>query len=547
MMNMKSLVLAVVATVACSSFAENWYVSESGDDNNDGKSWETAFRRLSKAMGKATSGDKVWVEDGFECSAAKDDVKMAKGSGSGLAGDSYMVIVPPGVTLSSCSGDWRKGATIRGYQADPAGANGISAGSWPCVGLKAGASLIGIRCVEGMCTDRSHPCGGICFADNVSIVSNCYIGNCITPVNSNLRGAVYAPDSYKGAKVFDCVVENCTLGAFANCVVYDTVIRKCDSAAQKGVNTFYGGAVSNMNSICFSASGTQVYGTEIAYNDQERICTGTSSLFSKCDIHHNSRTNHTTAIALFGGIGTVVSNCTIHANRTDSTAASMKNASSGGLVFGSGVMAFGCTVTDNVLKGAIDNGTNKGGVIGASATLVNCYVADNEVATGSAFVRDCTVVNTVLVHTNADIYTMCYNGKFINSTVFGNGMSCPGASTNSVFLSGDGKTPDDKLRTNNIWTDRTPPVNCCTSRTDDPTGTSFSDDPQLDTVPGSKSFLMPLKDSPCIDKCTGDFDFDWMHAVGAKDACKHKRVFGLAADIGGVEYKPTYGLQVLLR
>ena len=41
-----------------------YYVTTSGDDTKDGKSWGNAFRTLQKAIATTISGDQVWVAAG---------------------------------------------------------------------------------------------------------------------------------------------------------------------------------------------------------------------------------------------------------------------------------------------------------------------------------------------------------------------------------------------------------------------------------------------------------------------------------------------------
>ena len=71
----------------------------------------------------------------------------------------------------------------------------------------------------------------------------------------------------------------------------------------------------------------------------------------------------------------------------------------------------------------------------------------------------------------------------------------------------------------------------------------------LDTLPG-KGWLMPLKDSPCVDTCTNGFAYAWMTDkadVRSKDVRKKSRVYGAAADVGAIEYRPVFGMGVIVR
>ena len=209
MRSMKSLVMVVVLAVTWCASAENYYVSETGSDDNDGKSWDTAFRRLSKPLGRnlngngiATAGDTVWVEDGYECSAANGDSAMGviPSTGSKTA----MVIVQAGVTLRSRSGDWRTGAVIRG-------------GGNLCLCLVAGASAIGFQCMDGGSTSASY--GGVYGTDRATcVVSNCLVTACSTKA--------YYSDvcNVQGAQIYNCVITNNVNTVLRNCDVFNSTI-----------------------------------------------------------------------------------------------------------------------------------------------------------------------------------------------------------------------------------------------------------------------------------------------------------------------------------
>lgn len=540
MMNMKSLVLAVVATVACSSFAENWYVSESGNDSNDGKSWETAFRRLYKPLGRnnkdgrglAQPGDTVWVENGYECSTEKDDTYMGAipSTGSGSA----TVIVQPGVTFRSRSGDWRTGAIIRGV------------GAYPCLSVTEGATAFGFQLIGGGTTGAN--CGGVYGVNrSTSVVSNCLVTGCSSKaVNAGVGNVL-------NVRLCNSVVTENVNSCLNNCDVVDSVIANGTTPVFKPGNdatayiTLDHCTITNFTNAKLFQGVCRLTKCDLLHNDGQLISVS-DCVLDGCKILNNRLVTATKQQSgLINGSGTVLSNCLVTANTTDFTG-DTGYGFTGGCLFGSGVRAVGCVVTGNTFGGVYTKSGNAYGVIGQEADFEGCLVMGNSLPSGGRYLREGSARNSVFVHTGETLTSMCLNTKFCNSTVYGNCQSNPGVSTNSVWWNTATQACGDKSVTLTAWTDRTVPVNSCSYRAaDDPTGTSFSTDPQLDLDVTSKTFMMPLKDSPCIDKCTGDFDFDWMHVVGAKDACKHKRVIGAAADIGGVEYKPTYGLQVLLR
>ena len=146
---------------------------------------------------------------------------------------------------------------------------------------------------------------------------------------------------------------------------------------------------------------------------------------------------------------------------------------------------------------------------------------------------------------------MCLNTSLCNVTIYGNARSCPGAMTNSICWNATTAACGDPGTTHSKWTEKPAPVNSCSARAaSDTTGTSFSTAPGLDMDITSRTFLMPLKNSPCIDKCTGDYAFAWMTDPAdprSKDVYRHRRVIGAAADIGALEYTVSTGFLVIVR
>ena len=541
MIRSKAIVAVVGVAAALCSFAENWYVSETGDDNNDGKSWETAFRRLTKPCGRnlygngiATAGDTVWVEDGYECSAANGDSAMGviPSTGSKTA----MVIVQAGVTLRSRSGDWRTGAVIRG-------------GGNLCLCLVAGASAIGFQCMDGGSTSASY--GGVYGTDRATcVVSNCLVTACSTK------------DYYKdicnvqGAQIYNCVITNNVNTVLHNCDVFNSTIANGTCSLVGGYSTAASGTsvmldhcvISNFVAEPIIKGNCRLAACELLCNTG--VLVQVYSVLDGCTISGNWRETATEqAKGLIGG-GCVLSNCTLTANTTRYTGTGGKGFT-GGCLFGSDVRAVNCRITQNTLGGVYTASANYYGVVGENAHFENCFVADNSVPNGGNYIRSGTACNSVFVHTNQALNAMCLNTKLCNVTIYGNCRSYPGATTNSICWNVTTGQCGDPASSYIKWTEKPAPVNSCSARAaDDTTGTSFSTAPGLDMDITSRTFLMPLKNSPCIDKCTGDYAFAWMTDPAdprSKDVYRHRRVIGAAADIGALECCPAQGLQVIFR
>ena len=538
----KSIVAVVGVAAALCSFAENYYVSETGSDDNDGKSWDTAFRRLSKPLGRnlngngiAASNDTVWVEDGYECSAANGDSAM--GAIPSTGSKTAMVIVQAGVTLRSRSGDWRTGAVIRG-------------GGNLCLCLVAGASAIGFQCMDGGSTSALY--GGVYGTDRATcVVSNCLVTACSTKAYYTGVGNV------QGVQVYDCVITNNVNTFLHNCYVSHSTVANgtCSlvgaySTATSGTSVMLDHCViSNFVAEPIIKGNCRMTACDILCNEGQLISVA-GCVLDGCTIVGNRRV---TAEKQKGGLiisSAVLSNCTLTANVTGYTGTDGLGFT-GGCLFGSDVRAVNCTITNNTLGGVYTKSGNVYGVVGQDAYFENCLVADNSLPGGGNYIQNGTACNSVFVHTNQVLNAMCLNTKLCNVTVYGNCRSCPGATTNSICWNVTTGQCGDPASSYVKWTEKPAPVNSCSARAaNDTTGTSFSTAPGLDMDITSRTFLMPLKNSPCIDKCTGDYAFAWMTAPAdprSKDVYGHRRVIGAAADIGALEYRPVQGLLVIFR
>lgn len=93
--------------------AEIWYVSEYGNDDNDGKSWAGSFKTIDKAISSITYGNSIWIAGGTYPITQTQEVLMDVSIYGGFAGtETYVSQRIPGenTTVIDC------GNQIRGFK-----------------------------------------------------------------------------------------------------------------------------------------------------------------------------------------------------------------------------------------------------------------------------------------------------------------------------------------------------------------------------------------------------------------------------------------------
>ncbi|MBQ9026103.1 MAG: Ig-like domain-containing protein, partial [Methanobrevibacter sp.] len=170
--------------VAQGALEGDWYVSESGDDtNNNGKTRETAFKTIYKAVSSAAAGDTIVVLAGtYErstiTSLSKDvtiigegDVILTRPAGAYFSSSSSLNIVLKGLTFKNCD-------STSGYSATtmPAALNLVQTGC--------SISIIDCNCIDnkGQSIVRTRA--------NTEITGCTFIGNDATG-NTNAYSATY--------------------------------------------------------------------------------------------------------------------------------------------------------------------------------------------------------------------------------------------------------------------------------------------------------------------------------------------------------------------
>lgn len=218
-----------------------WYVKTDGSDNNNGTSWNQAFKTIHKAIWQAANGDEIWVGEGtypltsyiwvdkavgiyggFKGTEtqrnqrdSKTNVTTVDGQGSVLGFDVSANATIDGFTITNCSGDYGGGMMIV-TDSSPTITNCIFTGN-----------------------SATNAGGGIYIENASSTITNCiFSGNSSNYYDGG--GGIY---NYQSSPV----LTNCTF--YAN-------------------RAWYGGAIYNSNSSptitnCILWGDTTTYGQEI--------------------------------------------------------------------------------------------------------------------------------------------------------------------------------------------------------------------------------------------------------------------------------------------
>ena len=267
----KLLSVLFTGALAASASATDYYVAESGDDNNDGSS-DAPFATIDKAIITVTSSDDViHVAPGtYETGGYASQTDNAKWGpnltvkliGTGTSRDD-VVIQSDGAyrTLRMAAGSWLENVTVVGegtWKADRGGAIEMSGGTVTnCVirggtakanGNVAGGNLY-VNSNDALVTDceiyggTTHKRGGNVYLDH-GLVCNCVIHDGVC--DDNIGGNVYI---YQGT-VSNCVIYagralndggNVRMngsGTMVDCVISNGVITSESSASKKGANVY---------------------------------------------------------------------------------------------------------------------------------------------------------------------------------------------------------------------------------------------------------------------------------------------------------------------
>ena len=248
----------IVGCLAISAWATDRYVAPTGDNSNDGLSWETAKLTVSSAVNASSSGDNVLVAAGTynECVSIKDGVNIRGGYNASTGTrdmDLYQSIL-----------------------------DGTDLGKFVLVKYSSDCTVP--TYIEGMIlqnTDHTNEGGGAFIRGNV-ILDHCIIRNC----NGGGGGGVYAQGS----------------SADAPAVIQNTTIELCNSTSSGGGAYLYANAV--MDGCIVRGCGGK-YGAIRVHKE--------GCIVKNCVVHNNSCTidGWPDSGGIFNETGGQVINCTV--------------------------------------------------------------------------------------------------------------------------------------------------------------------------------------------------------------------------------------------
>lgn len=432
--------LAVAPVFTRTARAADYYVSMTGNDDNDGLTSDTAYATIDKAVITATSSeDVIHVAAGTyqtglpDYVAQTDNAKWGPNLKAKLIGEGTtrgdVVLESHGEyrTLRMAAGSWVENVTIEGegtWQADKGGAIEMSGGTLTnCVvrggtakanGNTAGGNLY-VNNEEALVTDceiyggSTHKRGGNVYLDS-GLVCNCTIYNGVC--DDNIGGNVYQFG-----------------GTVSNCVIYG------GTALNDGGNVRMNGAGQMVD--CVISNGT------ITANDKKgaNVYMDSTAKMSRCRLVGGADTydNNGGSLCVYNS-SAVVEDCLVEGSMC------------GGVLLGPASCLYNCTIVNNDKYGCWAWNNNQ--------HFFNVVIFGNEIEwsgnlpnNASAEFSGCASSNSARIVTDGDFgvititdkdFTDCENGDYrpaSGSALIDAGVADPrGASASTTDL-------DGKLRT----------------------------------------------------------------------------------------------------
>ena len=386
---------------------DTYYVSKSGNDANDGKSWANAFATPNKGfdvINESTNrGSHLWIDSG-----------------------EYALTKAIGVNGGS---NESKRSFVRSKTGNPKDVVLYSDGTFECLRMGSYIQISGITFSNGV-NRAGCPSGGIRFAgakpvnagEHPGIVSNCIVTCCQNIYGSGTNGAAVA--MYYNDLLIDSVIRNntapnwCGAGvlmvdyANGNRITGGPTMKRCrvegNSAKSNGAGVFvacYQGATPN----AFSETEINIEDCEITGNSAANgagvFCmTNMTITMTGCAVSNNTASANSTGIRLESGCNLSMRDCIVSENSGGSgvgvdviakTASKITTLSCSNTVFrgnaatssGGGIRVYGAGrafLDDCIVEGNSSDGTGGGVDVVSSGTLVPVITCSNTVIRGNS-------------------------------------------------------------------------------------------------------------------------------------------------------------------
>ena len=333
---MKATILAFTIGSALSLLGANpprdLYVSINGTMFDRYGNLIAAPTDLGEVVRQASTGDTIWIEDGYVWEGVMENEPT-----SGTSYCRNALATSQGVTMRSVSGTYDEakglGVTIRGQWAEP-GVQPYGEKAVRCLRAYGAMTLQGLI-FEGGATANSNDYrgGGAVYFRGMGTMKNCLIRNCM----SCYGGAVRSEGL--GTSLIDCVITNCTATSYGG-AVYSANLYNC---VCEGNTASYGGA-------CAGGGGAyMISNTTFTANIANGYSTGNGG-------------------GAVRGNNLTICDCSFTNNYTQSA---------GGAVYGANVSVFGSTFSGNRAVGRDAYGQGGGVWCDAASILEGCTFVDN--------------------------------------------------------------------------------------------------------------------------------------------------------------------------
>ena len=267
---MKRFLLVSLSSVYCMLLcAANWYVATSGNDANDGHSWQTAKFTIDQTIRTASSGDSVLVAAGtyYQTFVLKDGVHVLGGydANSGLRDiDAYATIID-GTNLNAPLVTTKAKFAVPTYVEGLVLQNATHTSNGGAASLKANAILN--RCTIRNCyTDGSggavHNNGGTICNSVIELCESLGAGGAV----HNLGGLV-ENTIIRGCKGNYAAIRNESDGVVRNCLLHNN---EPSGSAWPNSGGIYNpsGVVYNNTLVCnYGSQYAGIHSDNIAYNN----------------------------------------------------------------------------------------------------------------------------------------------------------------------------------------------------------------------------------------------------------------------------------------